>query len=99
MGSSRSGRGKVSSRKSEEGKFRGFAYIRWRTRELAQRCIEMFHNREFQGMRLDVSLSESRNGERGDIAIEKHLVGTAIAGKPRLFEKVWQFPEEIGEEW
>ena len=83
---------------SEEGKFRGFAYIRWRTRELAQRCIEMFHNREFQGMRLDVSLSESRNGERGDIAIEKHLVGTAIAGKPRLFEKVWQFPDEIREE-
>ena len=85
--------------KMDERKSRGFAYVRWRTRELAQRCIKIFHNREFMGMHLDVNLSKPRRGGDCDMMIEKHLVGTAIMGKRRLFEKVWHFPDEIGEEW
>ena len=67
---------------------RGFAYILWRNADLANRCIAIFHNQIFMGKRLDVKISAR------DFLVENCHVGKAVGGMPRLYEKVWHFPDE-----
>lgn len=55
------------------GKSRGFAFIEFATPEEANRAIEQFHNKEFQGRSLTVNIARPReerpqrwSGNRGD---------------------------------
>jgi RNA recognition motif-containing protein len=55
------------------GKSRGFAFIEFATAEAAQKAIEQFHNKEFQGRAITVNVARPREerpprrsgGERG----------------------------------
>ena len=42
------------------GKSRGFAFIEFGTNEEAQKAVEMFHNKEFQGRQLTVNIARPR---------------------------------------
>jgi cold-inducible RNA-binding protein len=53
------------------GKSRGFAFIEFSTAEEANKAVEMFHNKEFQGRSLTVNIARPREdrpprGPRGD---------------------------------
>jgi RNA recognition motif-containing protein len=55
------------------GKSRGFAFVEFGTPEEAQKAIEQFHNKEFQGRSLTVNIARPReerpprgSGGRGD---------------------------------
>jgi cold-inducible RNA-binding protein len=54
------------------GKSRGFAFVEFATAEEAQKAVEQFHNKEFQGRALTVNIARPReerpprwSGERG----------------------------------
>jgi RNA recognition motif-containing protein len=51
------------------GKSRGFAFIEFATPEDANKAVEQFHNKEFQGRALTVNIARSReergSGDRG----------------------------------
>jgi cold-inducible RNA-binding protein len=42
------------------GKSRGFAFVEYSTSEEAQKAVEMFHNKEFQGRTLTVNIARPR---------------------------------------
>jgi cold-inducible RNA-binding protein len=42
------------------GKSRGFAFIEYATGEEANKAVEMFHNKEFQGRSLTVNIARPR---------------------------------------
>jgi RNA recognition motif-containing protein len=46
------------------GKSRGFAFIEFSSSEEANKAVEMFHNKEFQGRALTVNIARPRD-ERG----------------------------------
>jgi cold-inducible RNA-binding protein len=46
------------------GKSRGFAFIEFATPEDANKAVEQFHNKEFQGRALTVNIAKPRE-ERG----------------------------------
>src|SRR5690348_13820602 len=55
------------------GKSRGFAFVEFATPEEAQKAIEQFHNKEFQGRSITVNVARPReerpprwSGARGD---------------------------------
>jgi cold-inducible RNA-binding protein len=55
------------------GKSRGFAFVEFATPEEAQKAIEQFHNKEFQGRSITVNVARPReeraprwSGERGE---------------------------------
>lgn len=55
------------------GKSRGFAFIEFSTSEEANKAVEQFHNKEFQGRALTVNIARPREergqrwgGQRGD---------------------------------
>ena len=55
------------------GKSRGFAFVEFATPEEAQKAIEQFHNKEFQGRSITVNVARPReerpprwSGGRGD---------------------------------
>ena len=55
------------------GKSRGFAFVEFSTPEEANKAVEEFHNKEFQGRALTVNIARPReeraprwNGGRGD---------------------------------
>jgi len=55
------------------GKSRGFAFVEFGTPEEAQKAVEQFHNKEFQGRSLTVNIARPReerpprwSGGRGD---------------------------------
>jgi len=55
------------------GKSRGFAFVEFATPAEAQKAIEQFHNKEFQGRAITVNVARPReerpprwNGNRGD---------------------------------
>ncbi len=57
------------------GKSRGFAFVEFATPEEAQKAIEQFHNKEFQGRQITVNVARPReerpprsSGGRGDRA-------------------------------
>jgi len=47
------------------GKSRGFAFVEFSTAEEANKAVEMFHNKDFQGRQLTVNIARPRE-ERGD---------------------------------
>jgi cold-inducible RNA-binding protein len=53
------------------GKSRGFAFIEYGTQDEANKAVEMFHNKEFQGRQLTVNIARpredrpQRSGDRG----------------------------------
>jgi RNA recognition motif-containing protein len=47
------------------GKSRGFAFVEYATSEEANRAVEMFHGKEFQGRALTVNIARPRE-ERAD---------------------------------
>ena len=42
------------------GKSRGFAFVEFSTTEEANKAVEMFHNKEFQGRQLTVNIARPR---------------------------------------
>ncbi len=42
------------------GKSRGFAFVEFSTNEEANKAVEMFHNKEFQGRQLTVNIARPR---------------------------------------
>ena len=42
------------------GKSRGFAFVEYGTGEEANKAVEMFHNKEFQGRQLTVNIARPR---------------------------------------
>src|SRR6059036_1896053 len=42
------------------GKSRGFAFVEYSTAEEANKAVEMFHNKEFQGRQLTVNIARPR---------------------------------------
>jgi RNA recognition motif-containing protein len=46
------------------GKSRGFAFVEFATPEEANKAVEQFHNKEFQGRALTVNIAKPRE-ERG----------------------------------
>ena len=42
------------------GKSRGFAFIEYSTQDEANKAVEMFHNKEFQGRQLTVNIARPR---------------------------------------
>ena len=42
------------------GKSRGFAFVEYSTQEEANKAVEMFHNKEFQGRQLTVNIARPR---------------------------------------
>lgn len=42
------------------GRSRGFAFVEYSTPEEAQRAVEQFHNKEFQGRALTVNIARPR---------------------------------------
>lgn len=42
------------------GKSRGFAFVEFGTQEEANKAVEMFHNKEFQGRQLTVNIARPR---------------------------------------
>jgi cold-inducible RNA-binding protein len=42
------------------GKSRGFAFVEYSTLEEANKAVEMFHNKEFQGRQLTVNIARPR---------------------------------------
>ena len=55
------------------GKSRGFAFVEFSTSEEANKAVEQFHNKEFQGRALTVNVARPReeraprwSGQRGD---------------------------------
>lgn len=46
------------------GRSRGFAFVEYATSEEANRAVEMFHNKDFQGRSLTVNIARPRE-ERG----------------------------------
>ena len=42
------------------GKSRGFAFVEYGTSEEANKAVEMFHNKEFQGRQLTVNIARPR---------------------------------------
>jgi cold-inducible RNA-binding protein len=42
------------------GKSRGFAFVEFADAEAAQRAIEQFHNKEFQGRQLTINIARPR---------------------------------------
>jgi len=42
------------------GKSRGFAFVEFSTAEEANKAVEMFHNKEFQGRQLTVNIARPR---------------------------------------
>ena len=42
------------------GKSRGFAFIEYGTQDEANKAVEMFHNKEFQGRQLTVNIARPR---------------------------------------
>ena len=69
--------------------FKGFCYIKWRTREYAQRCIGIFHSTPYMTKRLDIMISK-----KGEMKIYARHLGLANFVHPRIFEQVWHFPDE-----
>jgi cold-inducible RNA-binding protein len=67
------------------GKSRGFAFVEYGSAEEAQKAIDQFHNKEFQGRAITVNVArpreerparfsgnrESRGGDRGDYRGER----------------------------
>ena len=53
------------------GKSRGFAFIEYSSQDEANKAVEMFHNKEFQGRQLTVNIARpreerpQRSGDRG----------------------------------
>ena len=53
------------------GKSRGFAFIEYGSQDEANKAVEMFHNKEFQGRQLTVNIARpreertQRSGDRG----------------------------------
>jgi cold-inducible RNA-binding protein len=47
------------------GKSRGFAFVEYATTEEANRAVELFHGKEFQGRALTVNIARPRE-ERGE---------------------------------
>jgi cold-inducible RNA-binding protein len=43
------------------GKSRGFAFIEFSTQDEANKAVEMFHNKEFQGRALTVNIARPRD--------------------------------------
>jgi len=61
------------------GKSRGFAFVEFATPDEAQKAIEQFHNKEFQGRVITVNVARPRedrpprgSGNRGDYRGERH---------------------------
>jgi len=61
------------------GKSRGFAFVEFATAEEANKAVEQFHNKEFQGRALTVNVARPReerpprwSGNRGSEARSEH---------------------------
>ena len=61
------------------GKSRGFAFVEFATAEEANKAVEQFHNKEFQGRALTVNVARQReerpqrwSGNRGSEARSEH---------------------------
>ena len=70
----------------------GYAYVLWRNRDLANRCVNMYHGREYLGKKLDVKISDR------DFEVKRRFAGRAETGKPRIYEQVWHFPDDAENE-
>lgn len=72
----------------DENAPRGYAYVRWCSRELAVRCHKLFHNTNYRGKALDANMADR------EMRIHAVHVGQAVKGQPRFFEECWPFPEK-----
>jgi cold-inducible RNA-binding protein len=61
------------------GKSRGFAFIEFATAEEANKAVEQFHNKEFQGRALTVNVARPREERAPRNSGERRTVGEARA--------------------
>jgi cold-inducible RNA-binding protein len=61
------------------GKSRGFAFIEFATAEEANKAVEEFHNKEFQGRVLTVNVARPREERAPRFSGERRTVGEARA--------------------
>jgi cold-inducible RNA-binding protein len=64
------------------GKSRGFAFIEYGSEAEANKAVEMFHNKEFQGRQLTVNIARPRE-ERGDRGARPGGYGGRSGDRPR----------------
>ena len=61
------------------GKSRGFAFIEFATAEEANKAVEEFHNKEFQGRALTVNVARPREERAPRFSGERRTAGEARA--------------------
>lgn len=61
------------------GKSRGFAFIEFATAEEANKAVEEFHNKEFQGRALTVNVARPREERAPRFSGERRTAGEAWA--------------------
>ena len=72
------------------GKSRGFAFIEFATPEEANKAVEQFHNKEFQGRTLTVNVARPRERARAALGREKPAAGElARAIRTRICPPGW----------
>ena len=75
------------------GKSRGFAFVEFGDPEGAQRAIDQFHNKEFQGRQLTVNIARPReehpprrsSGDRGDRERTALILSYQLLNRRRQF--------------